>query len=608
MPDPTPILPVVTTLLVTSFTCNGLLALWAATSSRHWLLRCSVVLAVLSPLLLIPAYEPWIVFALQACVVVAGVQAWQWWTVPRQAENNRRFRFSLGTLLAIAPLVAALTAIATRIVTNLPEQNAEAWTTIALNGVCSGCAVLLGAWMRTSKRKWIAWPVALLMCLGLAGVTAWFDWFLWSVRVYGFWPPDPRAFAASFGIARDPEPRWVWFAIMPAMLAGTWLMVCVWFAAVAIPAVAGEISGPVPLRRGARQSIVRCVFGVLLVALAVPPTFVVWKLLHPLPIPDIVVPQPNGRDDIEAAGEVFRNSPILSGSVEPGSTAELAVEIAKHAGAYQRLRLGLGRDVQSKIWPQDGDLLGAYDSSMSHFGAEYSAAQALVREAELAQQQKRYGDAARIGLENIRLGQAITRGGGLIAYLHGIAMEGKGDRSFYQALPKLDGNQCREMIAALGEVERQRERLDDVLYRGRVCAQRCGGWHGHLRLLLDQQVAPEDLRRMLATTARNRREAATRLLIVETALRAHQLERGAPPERLEQLIPEFLSELPVDPFDVGGRPFRYRRSDDRYVLYSVGTDGKDNRGRPPARNRFGGYELKGGGDLRLDVFFPPNQP
>ena len=60
-------------LLVTSFACTGLLALWAAASRLFWLLRVAVVLAVLSPLLFIPAYEPWSLFALQACTVAAGV-------------------------------------------------------------------------------------------------------------------------------------------------------------------------------------------------------------------------------------------------------------------------------------------------------------------------------------------------------------------------------------------------------------------------------------------------------------------------------------------------------------------------------------------------------
>ena len=88
MTDSYAILVVVTTLLVTSFTCIGLLAMWAATSPRHWLLRCAAVLAVLSPLVLIPAYQPWGLFALQACTVAAGITIWRWRAARRQEDSD----------------------------------------------------------------------------------------------------------------------------------------------------------------------------------------------------------------------------------------------------------------------------------------------------------------------------------------------------------------------------------------------------------------------------------------------------------------------------------------------------------------------------------------
>jgi hypothetical protein len=77
---------VLATLLVTSFACVGLLALWAATSPRHWFVRTVPVVAILSLPLLVPAYEPILVFALQAIVVVTGVVMSRWWSSSRR-EN-----------------------------------------------------------------------------------------------------------------------------------------------------------------------------------------------------------------------------------------------------------------------------------------------------------------------------------------------------------------------------------------------------------------------------------------------------------------------------------------------------------------------------------------
>ncbi len=53
------------------------------------------------------------------------------------------------------------------------------------------------------------------------------------------------------------------------------------------------------------------------------------------------------------------------------------------------------------------------------------------------------------------------------------------------------------------------------------------------------------------------------------------LGRGLP-NRLDELAPAFLAEVPADPFD--GQPVRYRQLTRGYVLYSVGEDGKDNSG------------------------------
>jgi len=276
------------TLLVTSFTCVGLVALWAATSPRHWFIRTAVVLAALAPLLAVPAYEPFLALSLQACVIVAGVQIWPWvkrsrfkYAIAVQAKSTERnrphplhfalrmlllatpavavlallspfvgfayapiavflvfaleacailagaqiwswvrrirfrrvdagraesaersgrpaYRFSLKTLLLITPLVAVITAIATRIATHLGRQSVESWTTIGLLGVAAGGAVLLAAWVAASERKWIVCPIAIALCLCLAGTLAWFDWLFYSIAQYGGRPPSAPPPASPF--------------------------------------------------------------------------------------------------------------------------------------------------------------------------------------------------------------------------------------------------------------------------------------------------------------------------------------------------------------------------------------------------------------------------
>lgn len=61
------------------------------------------------------------------------------------------------------------------------------------------------------------------------------------------------------------------------------------------------------------------------------------------------------------------------------------------------------------------------------------------------------------------------------------------------------------------------------------------------------------------------------------AVERYQLARGELPRQLEQLVPTYIRQVPIDPFD--GKPVRYKRMDPGYRLYSVLDDGKDDGGR-----------------------------
>ncbi len=63
---------------------------------------------------------------------------------------------------------------------------------------------------------------------------------------------------------------------------------------------------------------------------------------------------------------------------------------------------------------------------------------------------------------------------------------------------------------------------------------------------------------------------------VACALERCRLVRGGYPETLDALVPEFAAKVPHDLFD--GRPLRYRRTGNSYLLYSIGWDSKDDGG------------------------------
>jgi hypothetical protein len=67
------------------------------------------------------------------------------------------------------------------------------------------------------------------------------------------------------------------------------------------------------------------------------------------------------------------------------------------------------------------------------------------------------------------------------------------------------------------------------------------------------------------------------------------------PETLDEIVPLFLSAVPLDPFD--GQPLRYHRLVMGYVIYSVGSDGHDDGGREKAA------DWKSGDKTTYDITF-----
>ncbi len=64
------------------------------------------------------------------------------------------------------------------------------------------------------------------------------------------------------------------------------------------------------------------------------------------------------------------------------------------------------------------------------------------------------------------------------------------------------------------------------------------------------------------------------------ALKAYKQDRGSLPETLDELVPDYLKQLPLDPFD--GRPMRY--SAEKKIVYSIGENLKDDGGTEADRN------------------------
>jgi hypothetical protein len=61
------------------------------------------------------------------------------------------------------------------------------------------------------------------------------------------------------------------------------------------------------------------------------------------------------------------------------------------------------------------------------------------------------------------------------------------------------------------------------------------------------------------------------------ACKLYKNKTGRYPENLEALLPEYLTEIPVDPFT--GQPLVYKIENGRLLIYSLGSNGKDDGGQ-----------------------------
>lgn len=76
------------------------------------------------------------------------------------------------------------------------------------------------------------------------------------------------------------------------------------------------------------------------------------------------------------------------------------------------------------------------------------------------------------------------------------------------------------------------------------------------------------------------------LALTACALERYSLANGSYPERLAELVPTYLDKVPLDIID--GQPLRYRRTENgKFLLYSIGLDGKDDGGKPNTSNEAG---------------------
>lgn len=399
--------------------------------------------------------------------------------------------------------------------------------------------------------------------------------------------------------------------------------------------------------RGARVLV-----GVVIAAAVVGgAAYLKWAATMPPKVADgRVYPQPNGYDACRAATAGVGLIDLEAEVWKDGHDAEQRRLLAEYAADIQALRRAVRLEYMN---PPTLDFVEEYPFKNGY----RNGARLLAMRARHALRAGRTGEAVDYALDAVELGSRVGRGGSVIVNLIGAACSSIGLRSFEGCLPHLSGAEAARARRRLVGLTQRFPTAAAVMKEERRA------WYGTLEGVFTgristagEKVDPEGVGSVsfpdypwsiypkpwiyaesealfaAADTelkkARNSRkpvpvpgeplsqrlhgtivgvkwadalaanQARLRLLVLDLALREHRGATGSYPAALSQLRPKLEAELQFDPLN--GGPFRYRRTPQGFLLYSVGPDGKDDGGQPVSNRDV----LRGGsGDLVSGQFY-----
>lgn len=567
-------------LLVSTFTFLGLASVQAMQARGDWSLRVGVILVILAPLLAVPAVEPLIVLLLQALTIVICR-----WIAPRCAARFSRlprpnapaepgWRFSISSLLAITTYAAVGAAVANHV----QPFELQTWRSIVCMGCGAGLCVALGEFtVRGCWRWWIRVPLAGLIVAAIGWGLASYDDFVVNITAEASWPN-------GFSLFTDPSSAWIWFAVCAAVTSFT----AIWFI---------WRDRPSSLALAARLALFATVLAY--------PAGALWHLLNPAPLPKRPPLAENAYPRLIETGRRITSSPFEMLYVKSISADDPRMAALLDEFQHELTSLGPLLRQPSDVQPR------YFDGDDERFGREFQASRTLARaftyrgQLDLAR-----GDVDRASamyVNAIRLGYSVRSKGLLIHALVGTACTDAGLSQLYVDRRRLSSSARRFAIRELCEIAAATEPFSEFDQRERAWSQRAEGWSSRLIWMLVDHTGQGTLHQSRSIGQILLHElAVVRLLAVELAIDSYIADHGKPPPTLDALIPEFLPKMLADPFSPREEPFRYRQSNETYLVYSLGSNRLDDGGqgrKSPSPNQYPFI-----GAAPLDLLLQTNYP
>jgi len=263
------------------------------------------------------------------------------------------------------------------------------------------------------------------------------------------------------------------------------------------------------------------------------------KTLTPLP-PLPTLPDHNGYADLVRAGGMVS---IDSGNYPTADAAQLRQIVAGNTSALILAKSALSNECRvtvkfTEAWSEQ---------HLPELANIKRLAQAMAAEGKLAEHESRDQDALANYLEIVRLGNQADRGGVMIDELVGIAVESIGLAEMQKMTGRLDAKVAQAAAASLAELDQQAQTWNEVMRQEDNWSRRTftglrNDWLRWLTRGQNLQLFQSAEKKLNAIRAKNRQ------LQVTLAARAYNLDKGYPPTGVSDLVPDYLSAVPQDPF------------------------------------------------------------
>lgn len=591
-----------------------LVAIWAATSSRHWFWRALAVWAALMLMVPIRAWEPAWLFGLSSPLIVTLILLAKKWRpqeplpagLPPRQFAALHWQFSLLDLLllmAISGLWIHTFLVMTR---SFQPSNWLGWlassVSLALLAVASfACArhprQRLDAWLvviavlEISVAIWVGYPVlgGIAAVAGLAAYACAFDQRHWlavlalacllplsslAICLAGPWMRhlDPTYVVASTKFTE----KFVALTIVGAQLA---------VAMVVLIALAKVAMAPSSAR--ARRVIAALALALLAGGSSV------WIGSNYRKLLAMTAPLSRVETYATTTNHYFRILEIAKGvqALDPAALTSVVVngqvqdrwrstKASPQLQAHYDELLPLLSVASSVPYDPSTDANGSYDSRK---GAELQAWRCLTRslraESRLAIASGDPGRAADIAIAIIRIGDMLGRGGIEIDAMVSVAIRREGHSELAGVLENRSPLSREHLLTALNTMQRSLiEREDRAAVRARDAhfQEQVYGWGMRLENVLaghDQHSISTEWHSQKYSLAD---VTANTLLQTHLAIRLFELDHRRLPDGLRELVPTYLPAIPHDP---PAYPIRFHLTEDGFRLYSVGWNLQDDGGQ-----------------------------